>query len=228
MCCAPTAAFVLEPKPELLPIDNSYAYDSLAEATIAPFREQMAKEMETVIGYANKKLVKGQGESQLGNFVADAILAQSRINYPDKIHLSVMNNGGIRAPIPQGSIKVATIYELMPFENSLTILELNGVQTKSLFNLLANDEGLSIANSVVLIADYKPIKIFIDGEANYVLAVSDYLAQGNVGMDFLKEAKTLASMDVKIRDMIIGHIKTLEAHGVKVDADIEGRVKTIP
>ena len=44
MCCAPTAAIVLEPKPELLPIDNSYSYDSLAEATIAPFREQMEKE----------------------------------------------------------------------------------------------------------------------------------------------------------------------------------------
>jgi len=224
---------VLEPHSELLTVDSSYGEDSLAEATIAPFRTVMEQEMEVIIGHANKRLVEGSVESLLGNFVTDAILFQSRLNYSGKVHMSVMTNGGLRAPIPKGPVKLSTIYELMPFENLLYILELNGTQTSSLFNLLASNKGVSIANSVVLVEDDKPMKIFIDGEPfsedhTYVLAVSDYYAQGGGGMEFLKEARILATVDVKIRDMIIEHIRWLEAQGSAADAEIEGRVKLIP
>lgn len=193
----------------------------------------MEEEMDVIIGHANKQLVEGNGESLLGNFVTDAILDQSRLNYSGMVHMSVITNGGLRAPIPKGVIKVSNIYELMPFENLLYILELNSTQTKALFGMLANDKHVSIANSVVLIEDDKPTRIFIDGQPfkedeTYVLAVSDYLAQGGGGMSFLKEANILATVNLKIRDMIIDHIKGLEANGEVVNAEIEGRVKFIP
>lgn len=189
--------------------------------------------MEVVIGHAKKRLVKGNTESLLGNFVTDAILFQSRLNYSGKIHISVITNGGMRAPIPKGPIKVSTIYELMPFENLLYILELNAAQTRSLFNLLTSNKGVAIANSVVLVGDDKPTRIFIDGEPfnenhSYILAVSDYLAQGGGGMEFLKEATVLATVNIKIRDLIIEHVKWLEVRGSAVNAEIEGRVKYIP
>jgi hypothetical protein len=47
-------------------------------------------------------------------------------------------------------------------------------------------------------------------------------------MEFLKEARVLATVDVKIRDMIIEHIIWLEGQGSAADAVIEGRVKLIP
>lgn len=231
--CAPSSRTVLEPRPQLLPVDDSYVEDSLAEATIAPFRTLMEQEMEVVIGHANKRLVKGDVESLLGNFVADAILFQSRLVYSGKVHMSVITNSGLRAPIPKGPVKLSTIYELMPFENLLYILELNDAQTSSLFNLLASNKRVSIANSVVLVKDDKPMRVFIDGgpyseDDTYVLAVSDYYAQGGGGMEFLKEARVLATVDVKIRDMIIEHIIWLEGQGSAADAVIEGRVKLIP
>ena len=231
--CTPSASTILVPNPELLTVDNTYAADSMAEATIAPFRIIMEEEMDVIIGHSDKQLVEGNGESLLGNFVTDAILEQSRINYPGTVHMSVITNGGLRAPIPKGVIKVFHIYELMPFENLLYILELNSSQTKALFTMLAKDLRVSIANSVVLIEDNKAARIFIDGQPfkedqTYVLAVSDYLAQGGGGMEFLKEARILATVNLKIRDMIINHIKGLETNGEIVDAEIEGRVKFIP
>jgi 2',3'-cyclic-nucleotide 2'-phosphodiesterase (5'-nucleotidase family) len=231
--CAPTTSTALEPHSKLHPVDSSYETDSLAEATIAPFRTLMRQQMEVVIGHANKRLVKGNVESLLGNFVTDAILFQSKLNYSGKVHMSVTTNGGLRAPIPKGPVTVSTIYELMPFENQLYILELNSDQTNALFDLLASNKKVSIANSVVLVEDDKPMKIFIDGEPfsedqAYILAVADYYAQGGGGMDFLKEARVLAKIDVKIRDMIIEHIRWLEAQGSAADAEIEGRVKLIP
>lgn len=231
--CLPSTSSVLQPSYQLLPVNDTYTPDSLTEVTIGPYREQLAEQMDVVIGHSKKWLVEGEVESLLGNFVADAILLQSSRHYPDKIHMSVINNSGLRAPIPEGPIKISNIYELMPFENLLYILELDGSQTQSLFNLLARDKRASVANSVVIIENNKPTKVFIDGapfreEERYVLAVSDYLAQGGSGMEFLKQAKVLATFEVKIRDLIIEYIKQLAADGVAIDAEIEGRVQLMP
>jgi 2',3'-cyclic-nucleotide 2'-phosphodiesterase (5'-nucleotidase family) len=218
------------PSYQLLSVDSTYTEDSLAAATIAPYREQMANEMDVVIGYADQRLVEREVESILGNFVTDAILTQSKRHYSGKIDMSIINNGGLRAPIPEGDIKISTIYELMPFENFLYIVELNGSQTKAMFDLLATSKRLAIANSVVLVENDQVEKIFIGGapfnnKETYVLAVSDYLANGGGGMEFLKEARIVKKTEVKVRDLIIDHITWLEENGQSVDAKIEGRVK---
>ena len=230
--CTPAATTKLEPSAQLLSIDDAYSEDSLAEATIVPYREQMADEMNVVIGHSNQRLIEGEVESLLGNFVTDAILEQSRLHYPGEVHMSIVNNGGLRAPIPQGDIKLSTIYELMPFENFLYILELDGPQTKSMFDLLAKTKRLAVANSVVLVENDQASKIFIAGapfdiNKRYRIAVSDYLANGGGGMDFFEQAQVVQKSDIKIRDLIIDHVKWLEKEGRLADAKIEGRVKII-
>ena len=230
--CSSTAPNIQTAQTQLIPVDQSYEGDSLVEATIAPFKAIMNQQMQTVIGKTNKRLVKDTVESHLGNFVVDAILAQARLQHSGQIDMAVITNGGLRAPIPQGQVTVATVYELMPFENTLYILELTGDQTKAMFDYLANNKRTSVANSVALIKDDQIHKLFINGEPfnedqRYILAVSDYLAEGGGRMDFLKEAKVLQRYDVKIRDMIINHIKWLDNQGQLVDATIEGRVKIL-
>ena len=231
--CATTKTQVQLSEYQLLPVNASYRQDSLAEATIQPFRQMLQDEMDIVIGHASKRLVEAEVESLLGNFVTDAILYQSAKYYPEKVHFSIITNGGLRAPIPEGPVSIGNIYELMPFENLIYILELDGAQTRLLFDKLARGKNVAVSNSVVLIDANRPVKIYIDGtpyaqNKRYVLAVSDYLAQGGGGMEFLKEAKVLATIDVKIRDMIIDYIKDLDAKGVAINAEIEGRVKLIP
>ena len=231
--CKSASSQITISKYQLMTVDESYAQDSIVEATIAPYRDQLAESMNQIIGNASMRLTEKEVESLLGNFVADAILEQSRLHYQGDIHLSVINNGGLRAPIPEGPITVSSIYELMPFENILYIVELDGSLTQQLFNKLARDKRLAVSNSVVVIRDDKPIKIFIDGgpfkpEQKYVLAVSDYLADGGGGMEFLKQAKVLEKINIKIRDLIIDHIKLMESKGVSIEAEIEGRVMLVP
>ena len=233
VCCSPSSSTILVPSAELIPVTSSNQVDSLSEATIDPYRQEMIKAMDVVIGHAEKRLVENEVESLLGNFVADAILAQSKLHYSGTIHMSLINNGGLRAPIPKGQVKISNIYELMPFENHLMILELNGAQTKALFEFLAKDKRIAVANTVVMVENNKPSRIFIDGvpfneQQNYLIAVSDYLANGGGSMEFLMQAKRVEKVEVKIRDMIIDHIKWLESQGRPVDATIEGRVKLMP
>lgn len=233
VACTPAASVISKTEANLLPVSDQYPPDSLAAATIAPFKTIMTQQMQEVIGFAPKRLEKASIESPLGNFVADAILSQARIHYDDDISFSVVTIGGLRAPIPQGPIKVATIYELMPFENLLVILELTGSQTKALFDLLALNQRMAVSNCVVLVKDDKLHKLFLDGapfdeNRSYMVAISDYLASGGDNLYFLKSAKVLASIDIKIRDMIIDQIKSIHAQGLPVTAEVEGRIKILP
>src|SRR6185369_14132787 len=71
----------------------------------------------------------GIGAGSLGNFVADAIRnrAQTRLGKP--VLLAITNSGGLRKDsIPEGDVRVADIFELMPFENALVTLDLTGEQ----------------------------------------------------------------------------------------------------
>lgn len=73
--------------------------------------------------------------SQLAPIVADAMLWKARqvgLN-PD---FAIQNAGGVRMGLPAGDISVGKIYEIMPFENTLFILELSGKDLQTCFETL--------------------------------------------------------------------------------------------
>lgn len=231
--CKTTGSKILVSDYQLLTVDSTLQDDNSVEKIIAPYREELSASMNKIIGHSRKRLTEKEVESLLGNFVSDAILDQSRLHYNGTIHLSVVNNSGLRAPIPEGPVTLSDIYELMPFENMLYIVELDGSLTLKLFEKLAKDKRLAVSNSVVIIQQDKPTRIFINGapfkeDQRYVVAISDYLANGGGGMEFLKQAKILQKINVKIRDLIVDEIRLKESKGSPVDAEIEGRVQLIP
>ena len=69
--------------------------------------------------------LKGNPESLLGNMFTDAVLAAFDAD------ISVHNvTGGIRAILPAGEITFGEIYEVMPFDNRVVILELTGAELR--------------------------------------------------------------------------------------------------
>ncbi len=45
--------------------------------------------------------------------------------------IGIVNNGGIRlSPIQDGDITVGTIFKVMPFDNTITTVKMNGSQLK--------------------------------------------------------------------------------------------------
>ena len=75
--------------------------DTSMVAFISPFKENLEREMKTVIGQSRKELnTKGIGETTLGNLVADLQkeFAQERFSTP--VDILVMNNGGLRNSLP--------------------------------------------------------------------------------------------------------------------------------
>ena len=86
--------------------------------------------MNTVLSYTPHNLVRTDGEleSSLGNLLADLCYEKGNPIFNSRtgknIDFALFNYGGIRAGITQGNITTQNAFNLMPFENSLVVLEL--------------------------------------------------------------------------------------------------------
>ena len=86
------------------------------------------------------------GESQLGNWMADVVR-----NYTaSPADVGMVNNGGIRlSPIPAGDITVGTIFNIMPFDNTITTTTMTGAQLRFFFEQAVQTGGKGIQISGV-------------------------------------------------------------------------------
>lgn len=67
-------------------------------------------------------------ERPLGDFVADAYLWQARQAnvFKGRVHAAIVNGGGIRSNLPEGTIKRVDIVNMAPFNNQLYVCTITG------------------------------------------------------------------------------------------------------
>lgn len=232
LCASCGSVKVISSDPDVIPVDSLVPPDAAVADMIRPYKDSLDEEMNKVVGYAARDLTKGPVESRLGNFVADLIEEKAGEHVDYRVDMGAITTGGLRVPIPEGPIRLGELYELMPFENLVWIMELNGAETRKLFEYAARHKNIAISSSVLEVEDGWPASIKINGKSfdpsrTYTLAISDYLAQGGDNMSFLKEVKVRDKLGEKLRHMIIEKVLELQAAGQKADAAIEGRVKII-
>lgn len=201
--------------------------DSALGGLIAPYKAQMEIAMQDALGKTDTTLYKKQPESTLGNFIADAMLLKARtIN--NKVAASVMNYGGIRLTyIQPGIITAKQMYELMPFDNMLCIIEMKGTELRIFCNHMASLKGWPVAGiSYKITQDGKAVNVTIQGQplndnTVYYIAINDYLSTGGDNCSFLKPLKKEQS-NIFIRDVLMEYIKKLD--GNPLHPGIEKRV----
>ncbi len=210
-------------------VGDSIPGDPEMEESVAPFRAAMDEKINEVIGRAQVTLTSGRPEGTLGNFAADALLWGARREVSEPVHLSLMNNGGLRIPLARGPITVEKMFELMPFENMVSILTLTGAQVVELardiaarggepvagFTFRIEEEGGRRVAREVRIAGVAP-----DPRGRYRLATNDYLAAGGDDMPTLTKAQARRDLPVLVRDVFIDYLRERG----EVTAEIEGRI----
>lgn len=211
------------------PVGSTIPDNAQATATIAPYREKVISQMTSVLGNAPVALTKKGGESPLANYVGDVQRAAAAQALGQPVPLGVMTNGGLRAPIPAGPVTVGAVFELMPFENQLVVLDAPGPVVQQLFTYAARLKMAVSGATYSITAAGQPADILIGGQPfnpaqTYGIAISDYLAGGGDGLAFFK---TLAPRPtgVLLRTAIIDYIKQETAQGKPITASVEGRVK---
>lgn len=187
--------------------------DSSINALILPYKMQLDSLMDVVIGNNDKELKKGKPESTLGNWMADIMFEEATKRSNKSVDFAIQNYGGIRVPsLDAGPIIVREIYEIMPFDNELVIIEAKGLIINRLFERIARSGGWPISDQVrLMIKDDKIESLYINGKTvdptmEYRFALPDYIANGGDGSDYLINQKR-ENLGIKIRDLLIEHLQ---------------------
>ncbi len=211
------------------PVGRDIAPDAGAEALIKPYHDQVLAQMQEVLGVAPVALSKEPGESLIVNFVADLQRTAAAEALHQPVALGVMTNGGMRSPLPAGPITLGNVFELMPFENELMVVDAPGPVVQQLFNYAAPVRMAVSGATYTVDADKRPQNIVIGGQPfdpakTYPIAISDYLAGGGDNMPFLRGVPA-RDTGLLLRSAIADHIRALTKAGQPITAKIEGRVK---
>lgn len=201
------------------------------DSLISPYREQLSAVMNEQIGTLEAALVKASPEGSLGNWIADIMAAKALVAEGDEIDFALQNSGGLRAnEIPAGPLRPRQLYQVMPFDNTLVLMELDSQTVHRLVQHMADDGGWPVSRNLRyrIGTDGKARDIRIKGQPlratrRYLIALPNYIADGGSDTVFLKD---LDRQDTGrfIRDLMIEYVREQTAAGKVIKPVTDGRV----
>jgi len=212
-----------------LPITEEIISKKDIEAFIKPYKEKVKKEMDVVLSYTSKELNRydGELESSLGNLMADLCYERANMVFNSRtkknIDFAMFNFGGIRAGISKGEITNQHAFELMPFENSLVVVELTSDKINELAGYLIQEKKAHPLSKHINLEitkngyDLKINNLPIEASKTYYVLTSDYLQNGGDNMNFFKNPLNLHKTDYKVRNAIIDYLMETDTIKVKLD-----------
>ncbi|MEK5071561.1 5'-nucleotidase C-terminal domain-containing protein [Sporosarcina sp. FSL K6-1508] len=187
------------------------AVDADAAELIKPYADKVKETMEKPTGATAGVFLSGlrdlggvrAGETNLGNIITDGMLAKAKEIDPSTV-IAFQNGGGIRTSIPQGPITYGQAISVLPFGNTLALMELSGKELKAVFErsvekypeedggflhiagmkLIFNPEA-EVGNRVISMkTDGKEI----EADKMYKVTTNVFTAQGGDNYEVLKKA----------------------------------------
>lgn len=227
--------------------DFVYAENAEAKAKLAGYSAQI-NEMKTRIVGASAVALDGERanvrtkETNLGNLIADGMVAQAREALPEAA-MAIQNGGGIRASIKAGDISLGDVLTVMPFGNNLVALKMTGQEiVEALENGVSKVEsaegrfpqvsglkffydskkpsGSRIVQVQVKSGDsYSPIRL----TATYTVVTNAFMADGGdfyASMKRAKDAGRIVELYLPDYDVFTNYL----AKAGTVNIGVEGRI----
>ena len=191
------------------------------------YKDSIDASLDNVIGFSDRLYTKGDFSSKkfnssLGNLIADIIFVQSdsifKYQENKNIDFVIQNHGGIRASLPEGEVKLSDAYKILPFENEIVIVEMNGKHLSEIVSFLKKElmphpfSGLTINGNEVLIQN----RIIIPTN-KYYIATNDYLLTGGDNMFFFNKNTRAYRLGYSLRDAFIDYTKSNLYLSSKID-----------
>ncbi|MBN3524628.1 bifunctional metallophosphatase/5'-nucleotidase [Paenibacillus apiarius] len=174
-------------------------------------------------------------ETNLGNLITDAMLERTRSMPGFEADVALTNSGGIRTSILAGDITKRNLYDVLPFPNTLAVVEVSGNELKtSLENGVSEiDSGsgrFPQISGMTFSFDKKQPKgsrvtdVKVGGEAlvadkTYRVATNDFLIAGGDGYAAFKDKKSL-NTGVTLYELVEQFIKSKKELTAKVEQRI--------
>jgi 2',3'-cyclic-nucleotide 2'-phosphodiesterase (5'-nucleotidase family) len=205
----------------LIPVTADLEKHREVQAIIDYWNAQLQARLDQVVGKSDvswngeRAFVRTQ-ETNLGNLVADVIRKTVDAD------IAVTNGGGIRASIHAGDIRVADVYNVLPFDNTLVVVEMMGMDLLEALehsvSLLPEQNGAFLQVSGITyevdpnappggrIINAKVGDSRLSMSKYYTVATNDFIAAGGDGYDTFLNAKLVAETGIMLRDVVVDHI----------------------
>jgi 5'-nucleotidase len=222
------------------PVDGNIQPSPQFEMKLQAFKKPLEELRQKVIGQTQVKLEGDRAqirtqETNLGNLIADAMLNKLK---PDGAEVALVNGGGIRASIPAGNITLGQILEVLPFNNTVTRLDLTGEQLKQ-----ALERGVSEVESgdgafvhvagirftwnpqkapgsrinAVTIIDAKGQEKPLDSQAIYRVVTNNFMMKGGDGYQVLTQGENQVNTGFLLSDVVMDYIRSQSPINLKIE-----------
>ncbi|XP_046574515.1 5'-nucleotidase-like isoform X1 [Haliotis rubra] len=238
-------------------LDNNTAQDEMTLQLMQPYKEGVANESGKVVSRSHV-LLDGDKRScrvkecNIGNLIADSMVHRN-LKFCDPLawnHVAIafMNAGGIRTSIQRGDVTMDDILTVMPFRNTVDIVELLGkhvretlefgaskwVETGNLFGGFFQVSGMTIVYDMTMPVGQRVIEVKVrctncsvphyvdlnDSEI-YKIIMPSFIANGGHGYDVINNNKIRHHLigDVD-SDIFLEYAKAFSP----ITAGLEGRI----
>lgn len=204
---------------------------------LQPYKEQSDQLLAAVIGEAEDNFLQDKvriEETGIGDIIADAMKWSTGYL---KVDFAILNGGNIRTEIPKGPISKKTIYEVLPFDNTMVVLTMKGSDIKALFDYIATIPQTKggfpqVSAELQFTINYKSGKCEdillnnnpISDDKFYKIVTNSYLAEGGDGYKIFGKAIDKYDTSIFTKDALIDYINYL---GGKIKPEKNGRIKII-
>ncbi|MBP7865577.1 MAG: bifunctional metallophosphatase/5'-nucleotidase [Acidobacteria bacterium] len=200
--------------------------DDVAAGMVDAYFERIKADFSRVVGSTTVDVDHdSRGETAAGNLVCDAMRESA------KADLAIQNSGGIRNSLPRGDITKEQVFSLLPFDNRVVVLEMNGAQVRRLFEGigLLERQPPQISGAVLEyrqrtdgkleLLDVRVGEARLDDTKRYRVATNDFLVESGRGYQVLGEVGS-TQLDLVLWDVLLEY---LGRHS-PVSPRVEGRI----
>jgi 5'-nucleotidase len=211
--------------------------DEELEKLLEPALQRVAREQGRKLGLEVPKTMgrNYESESPLGDFLADTLLSM------EKADVVLINSGGLRSDLPAGDLTYGHVYEVIPFDNTISTVTLSGEELQRLMSAAygARKGAFQIAGLKVTIdrcpgpsrlrsltlSNGKPV----DRKRRYRVVMPDFLARGGDGLGSVlatipeSRIDMGTSRELNLRDALVAF---WQERGRPLVAPASGRIST--
>jgi 2',3'-cyclic-nucleotide 2'-phosphodiesterase (5'-nucleotidase family) len=188
--------------------------------------------LKEVVGHSARMMenLRTVPDLPLANFVADALLAKASDYFGKPMDFAITNYGGIRIPMPEGTVILDDIEAMFPFKNYMCYAAVRGSNLRRLLEQLAKTEAFqAVSGCRVKVKAHELVEAEIGGEPIdpdrlYNVATIDFLLSGGDQIAIGALAEDVILSPVLVREVMLEHIKAMEAEGKIIDVQKDGRV----
>ena len=191
---------------------DEYGEDAEVLKLVEKVRAKVGAELDKQIGTlsADMKRVEGGLDSPLGNWVTDVVREAFQTDF------GIQNTYGLRADLFGGGVRIRDVYEVMPFENTVAILEMTGAQIEDAVSSMLHGKKSKIQISGLIVrfrlsaGGEKAVDVQVltsagaalDPKRVYTVATNNYVVSAYEPFRSLKSRDTARSLRETIIDAI--------------------------